>query len=166
MKRFNKFIAIALVGCILTACSDRKDSDVNMAPEVVLKPRNVDELNYEVRLGDTVGSVANKHNMTRAELIRLNQLTPPYELYEGQKLIVKNSINEIKNDAQPIVNAVPTSNTVTSPTTNAKIELVQEGGMKTEYETKQGPQVVEEFSLVDEETKDSSIDDISKIDNI
>jgi murein DD-endopeptidase MepM/ murein hydrolase activator NlpD len=41
-----------------------------------------------VREGDTVGSISEKYAMTRSELIKLNDLIPPYQLYNGQRLIV------------------------------------------------------------------------------
>ena len=154
MRHFYKLIIIA--SCALTACSDRQET--SEPAEVIIKPRNTEGLNYEVQAGDTVGSIAVQHNMTRAELIKMNQLTPPYELYEGQKLIVKNAkaVQYVKNDTP-------------------KIELVQEGGMKTEYTTNSNTnsinntsninnsdavenKPVEEFKFVDEETSNKEND--------
>jgi lipoprotein NlpD len=55
-------------------------------PEVIQKtrPNPIHTVSDE----DTVGSIAEKYGMTRADLIKLNNLEQPYQLYAGQKLIV------------------------------------------------------------------------------
>jgi murein DD-endopeptidase MepM/ murein hydrolase activator NlpD len=78
-------IAIALlagVSIILTGCST-KDEEL---PEV----EQIDDVTpyHTVSGADTVGAIAAKYGMTRRELIEVNDLKPPYQLYNGQKLIV------------------------------------------------------------------------------
>lgn len=70
---------IALCGCTTT-----KDEDL---PEVVVVKKI--EPYHSVNNGETVGDIANKYNMKRSELIAINGLTPPYQLYQGQRLIVR-----------------------------------------------------------------------------
>ncbi|MDR3031475.1 MAG: M23 family metallopeptidase, partial [Holosporales bacterium] len=49
---------------------------------------------HKVEESETVGSIAQKYKMTRAELIKLNNLQPPYQLYAGQRLIVNRKIED------------------------------------------------------------------------
>jgi lipoprotein NlpD len=81
-KNTYAFLVSAMTLLFLSSCS----TDVNNPPEVVIIKR----LNpyHTVSEGDTVGSIAAKHKMTRADLIKLNKLEPPYRLYNGQKLLV------------------------------------------------------------------------------
>ena len=56
---------------------------------------------HRVTEGDTVGSVARQYGMKQSDLIRLNNLRQPYQLYNGQKLIVSPKINGSSNLSAP-----------------------------------------------------------------
>jgi murein DD-endopeptidase MepM/ murein hydrolase activator NlpD len=73
---------LAGVLTLFTGCSTREEVD----PEVV----QMDDVTpyHTVSEADTVGAIASKYGMTRRELIEVNDLKPPYQLYNGQKLIV------------------------------------------------------------------------------
>lgn len=106
---------------LLTSCDSPRKSQ-QAEPIVIIADRKQYEVpTYTVQEGDTVGSVAYQHNITRAELIELNDLTPPYELYAGQKLIIgkTNSSSNIDKINDNLSN------------NNYKFELVQEGGLVT-----------------------------------
>jgi|GEM_PF-6246896 len=46
---------------------------------------------YTVKSGDSLGKIAQKHGMSTAELIKLNNITDPNKLAVGQKLKIKGS---------------------------------------------------------------------------
>jgi lipoprotein NlpD len=60
--------------------------------------------------GETIGTIAAKYEMTRSDLIRLNKLTQPYQLYNGQRLII---IPKVENTADFV-------DTVTEATTEVE----------------------------------------------
>lgn len=45
-------------------------------------------MNYVVRVGDTLNSIAARFGVSVAELIRVNRLAPPYIIYPGQTLYI------------------------------------------------------------------------------
>lgn len=45
-------------------------------------------MNYTVRAGDTLNSIAARFGVPVQELIRVNQITPPYYIYVGQTLYI------------------------------------------------------------------------------
>lgn len=45
-------------------------------------------MNYVVRAGDTLNSIAARFGVSVAELIRINRLAPPYIIYPGQTLYI------------------------------------------------------------------------------
>ncbi|UFJ43066.1 LysM peptidoglycan-binding domain-containing protein [Brevibacillus humidisoli] len=45
-------------------------------------------MNYVVRPGDTLNSIAARFGVTVSELIRVNRLTPPFLVYPGQTLYI------------------------------------------------------------------------------
>lgn len=52
---------------------------------------------YDVKAGDTVGSIAARFGVARATLIEMNQLTSPHTLVAGQLLLVDNSHIAVAN---------------------------------------------------------------------
>ncbi len=81
MIKYRVYILCVLT-LFLTSCA-HKDMEL---PEIV----QVKKVNpyHKVSEGDTVGSIAEKYGMTRADLIKLNNLEQPYQLYEGQRLVI------------------------------------------------------------------------------
>jgi len=77
-----KIYTFCVLSLFLTSCSHKGIE----LPEIV----QVKKVNpyHKVSDGDTVGSIAEKYGMTRADLIRLNNLEPPYQLYNGQRLVI------------------------------------------------------------------------------
>ena len=89
-----KIIELSLLSLLLVGCA----SDGDKLPEVVQVKKITPY--HRVSGEDTVESVAKQYNMTRSELIKLNNLEQPYNLYEGQRLIIKPRISD--NDDKPI----------------------------------------------------------------
>lgn len=81
MMNYKIYIFCAL-SLFLTSCAHK---DIEL-PEIV----QVKKVNpyHKVSEGETVGSIAEKYGMTRANLIKLNKLEQPYQLYNGQRLVI------------------------------------------------------------------------------
>ncbi|MDR3224366.1 MAG: M23 family metallopeptidase [Holosporales bacterium] len=77
-----KLSALLFSILLLSGCS----SGDKEPPEIVRVQRV--EPYHIVSEGDTVESVSKRYGMTRADVIKLNSLEPPYQLYHGQRLIV------------------------------------------------------------------------------
>ncbi|MDR1233745.1 MAG: M23 family metallopeptidase [Holosporales bacterium] len=73
----------AVLAVALTACSSNRQDG---GPEVIQIER-VDPYHI-VEEGDTVGSIATQYGMSRSDLIKLNKLHPPYQLYVGQRILI------------------------------------------------------------------------------
>ncbi|MDR0942845.1 MAG: M23 family metallopeptidase [Holosporales bacterium] len=87
-------ILFSITIVLLGGCS-RGDKEL---PEVIQKtrPNPIHTVSEE----DNIGSIAAKYGMTRADLIKLNNLQQPYQLYTGQKLIVNlkpESVSSVMN---------------------------------------------------------------------
>ena len=52
---------------------------------------------YIVERGDTIESIGRKYNLPVIEIIRANNLTPPYMLIEGQSLTIPTNLYNIFN---------------------------------------------------------------------
>jgi lipoprotein NlpD len=87
----TNIIAAIMISVLLVACSNNRDE----TPAEVIKVQRKTPYHI-VSEEDTVGSIALKYNMTRVNLIKLNNLKPPYDLYPGQRLIIKidNELND------------------------------------------------------------------------
>jgi murein DD-endopeptidase MepM/ murein hydrolase activator NlpD len=82
--------AACFVIFFLSACST--DEQYHSLPEVVQVERVIPY--HIVSYGESVGSIAEKYSMTRTELIRLNRLSPPYQLYNGQRLVINVKVED------------------------------------------------------------------------
>ena len=121
MSNTYKILTCSALSILLTACSNNRQSNISVTPVEFRNHRSISQTLYTVQEGDTVGSVANTHGMTRTELIQKNNLSAPYELLPGQKLIIK-------------TNGVRPMDTKSSKNTESlNVSIVQEGGLETEY---------------------------------
>ncbi|MDR2666980.1 MAG: M23 family metallopeptidase [Holosporales bacterium] len=83
MKKSSLLVFFSYAVLLLVAgCS----SDKRELPEIV----QIKRVNpyHTVSEGDTVGSIASQYGMSRADLIKLNNLEQPYQLYDGQRLVI------------------------------------------------------------------------------
>ncbi len=124
MESFSKVLISCCCGGLLCSCSNRPTDDYE--PIVEYHPRSIANTQklYIVQDGDTVGSIATAYDVTRAEIIKLNNLMPPYELIPGQKLIIPTK----PVDAEDL-NALSSSKSLKA----SNVTIVQEGGLQTEY---------------------------------
>lgn len=84
-KRFCLCIAVTV---FLAGCAHNDDQ----LPEIV-QVKKVTPY-HRVSDGDTVGSVSRKYGMKQADLIKLNNLEQPYQLYDGQRLLISPKMDE------------------------------------------------------------------------
>lgn len=120
MIHINKLLFGLSICLLLTSCDSPRKSQHTEPVVIKIARDQIETPNYTVKEGDTVGSVAHENNITRADLIKLNDLTPPYELYAGQKLIIKQPDENVNNN---------TDDNKGEKAADNKLELVQEGGL-------------------------------------
>ena len=110
----RKIIELSLLSLLLVGCA----SDEDKMPEVIQVKKITPY--HKVSGEDTVESVAKQYNMTRAELIKLNNLEPPYNLYEGQRLIIKPKVSSDENNENQAQDTDTKSLDATETTSEAK----------------------------------------------
>jgi len=81
-------------------------------PLAPLEIKGEETIEYTVKSGDSLGSIAQKHNVSRSELAALNKLTDPNKIRVGQKLIIPKRSH--------VAVAAPVSKTAKSKTTKEK----------------------------------------------
>ncbi len=92
------------------------------------------ERQVEVNGGDTIYSIARKNNITLRDLIKENNLTPPYILKNGDRLTIPN----------PIYHEVKTGDTLYSISRQYSMQvnqLIEINGLQTPYEIKVGEKI-------------------------
>lgn len=92
-RLFSKFTCYLLLCISLFSCSSReKPAPVeNVYASTPLKNRVKGSINgteYRVKLGETLYSIAWRANSDVRQIAKLNKLTPPYNIYPNQKLIL------------------------------------------------------------------------------
>lgn len=154
MKKIYGLLICSAFALILTSCSSVNN---NEQPPAIVKIKRIKPY-HTVSDGDTVGSIATKYGMTRAELIKINKLEAPYQLYNGQKLIINIKANNINdnNDSDVVI----TVNDNTDSALNVKKSDVSNKKEKIEDETpdKDGGKKIDEKLKVEEEDT-ATIDD-------
>ncbi len=103
---------------LLAACSSNRNQDIQL-PEVVKIDRVIPY--HIVQEGETVGSIAEHYSMTRADLVKLNNLTPPYQLYNGQRLIINVKVSDSAVQEDPDITIHEKTDTA-----NTKMENTEE----------------------------------------
>jgi lipoprotein NlpD len=83
----NKSAIHVAMAFFLVACSGGRDGGYDEVPEIVRIKKKTPY--HTVNEGETVGDIATRYDMTRSELVKLNDLQPPYQLYTGQRLLIK-----------------------------------------------------------------------------
>ncbi len=84
----NRILNLSILTLLLAGCAHNGDQ----LPEVV-QIKKVTPY-HKVSEGDTVGSIARKYGMKQADLIKLNKLEQPYQLYDGQRLIITPKVDD------------------------------------------------------------------------
>lgn len=101
VSSYEKLVISLVFLLSLTACSDRENG-----PSEIVNARPISPY-YFVKKGETLADVAAKHSMKEDELISLNNLKPPYTLFERQRILVrvlgKNNTDYTKPDGDIMV---------------------------------------------------------------
>ena len=131
MKNMNKTLIPIFVCVLLSSCNKAVD-EVEETPVERRQWHVVPEQNlYTVQDGDTVGSIATAHGVTRGELIKVNKLVPPYGLFAGQRLVIPSLSNATDDTVVPRTQSqILVQNPITQ---NSNVSIVQKGGLETEY---------------------------------
>ncbi len=150
MNGTNKYLVSIICCILLTACS-REHREYEETP-VELRHHNIVSENdlYIVQNGDTIGSIATAYGVTRGELIRKNNLLPPYSLHIGQRIVVP-----CKPSGTNFTQSQRVSQT--SVVQNSNVSIVQKGGLETEYGISSNETVLDK-SLQNEPVEQSSND--------
>ncbi len=82
-----------LIGCVLALLAGPAGAQSVDGAAALVGGRIV----YDVKAGDTLGTIGARFGVTRATLIEMNQLTSPYKLAEGQSLVVDNTHIAVAN---------------------------------------------------------------------
>jgi len=90
---FSQIICCLFICLNLVACSSRGKPApvVNVYGSAPLKDRVKHSINgseYTVKAGETLYSIAWRANSDVRQLVKLNELSPPYNIYPGQKLFL------------------------------------------------------------------------------
>jgi lipoprotein NlpD len=105
----NRVVLVCICGIAMAGCAGNKDE----VPEIVQIERV--EPYHTVDEGDTVGSVATKYGMKREDLVKMNKLEPPYQLYNGQRLIVIPKTGDSQGEVQDQLTAETAPETGETP---------------------------------------------------
>lgn len=119
--RFRLLLIVALVALLLAACSTqpRVVAVRRAAPYGAPASRVAERPGYyRVVAGDTLYSIAFRHQMDYRELARINSIGPPYTIYPGQELRLHRAPG-MAGIAPPPVAAAPA--VVTTPTAVATV---------------------------------------------
>lgn len=108
-------ISSAVVGAfVVTGCASK--------PQVTSRSAGVSPEFYVVRAGDTLSKIGSRYGMSYQTLAALNDIAPPYNIYVGQTIRIKQSTNVTKTTTQPLQTIEPiqrqtvtTAPTVTQP---------------------------------------------------
>ena len=92
MKKHHKafFWLMIIASGLLTACTSRNGPPASVEYDKVISPYHI------VRKGDSIASIAQKYNMDKHELIKINGLESPYRIVRGQRLLVRPHDNSKK----------------------------------------------------------------------
>lgn len=137
----SRILSVCLVTLFLAGCSH----EGVQLPEIV-QVKKISPY-HKVSNGDTIGSIAQKYGMSRSDLIKLNKLEQPYQLYDGQRLIV--TLKPEYSSSDPDIKV-----------TDSQKSEVKENSLSN-TETPEGSENNEAMTPDDKEDK-ATIDDIQK----
>lgn len=92
------------------------------------------DLEYIVQAGDTLGSIAQRFDLTVAEIMEANELTDPDRLDVGQVLIIPGKRNEPASSptlppAEPTSTSLPVPSLTPTPAGEARVAIVSAFGV-------------------------------------
>lgn len=149
-------VAVALAGC----ASKKSNAPITDLNQGQMSGQTAGTGSYTVKSGDTLFGIARAHNMSMAELVRLNDLIDPNRLWAGQVLRVREGASTVASGGtptprEPVAKPVPISEpktparasdaTVVSWSWPAKGKVIQSFNANTkgiDIEGKQGDPVV------------------------
>lgn len=91
-----RIFLLTLPAIILASCSLPPSEELNRTLQTSFRADI-----YTVQSGDTLYSIAWRYQMDHKNLIRWNNLSPPYQLISGQKLVIQRQNNVIVDKVEP-----------------------------------------------------------------
>lgn len=120
MRKLLLHLLMSAMACMILGCTVS-----NKGARVIEGPRP-QSYEYRVKAGDTLYSIAWRHEMNHMELARINNIAHPYTIYPDQKLKVSNpplvseTPREVSQPKRQASTPVVTPVTVPEPTTTAQ----------------------------------------------
>ena len=137
--------AMLSYGLLLAACANR---DASIAPSAASRPSPArNEIYLVVQRGQTLDAVAERFRVSKADIIALNDLKPPYRLKSGAVLKLPAAAAEANPETQTEEEAAPaprppraaTTATATAPPATAPAQARQPARPKTSEKPKPSP---------------------------
>jgi LysM repeat protein len=128
---------------LLTACAGRAPPSVPTAATATSPAKN--EIYIVVQRGQTLDAVADRFHVTKADIIALNDLKPPYRLKPGGvlKLPVAAQLDPgTQEDEGPATPPRPARAATTAATTAPPAQAPRPARPKTSEKPKPSPQVI------------------------
>ena len=106
-------LVVTMLLCLgmVASCADRTRPApvVNLSSTSTVPAKSVNTINstsYKVRKGETLYSIAWRAGTDVRSIARLNNLTPPYNIYPGQQLTLKGKVSITKTSSSTTVKKV------------------------------------------------------------
>jgi LysM repeat protein len=134
--------AIVSCGICLTACSGRQSPSAPAAIAAPSPARN--EMYIVIQRGQTLDAVADRFHITKADIIALNDLKPPYRLKPGGvlKLPVTAQLHQEPEADEGSASLPKPSSTATAVTTPAPPAQAQRAARPKTSEKPKPPEVI------------------------
>lgn len=121
MLRGAGWLALALIAILVTGCASPTSVPVQdrSRTKVVRQAPSVSSSSvYVVRKGDTLYSIAFRHGLSYRTVARLNNIDGNYQIYPGQRLVLKPNAQKIVRESSASVKkkTAPKSSTVSTVT--------------------------------------------------
>ena len=162
-RSFFKYCCYILLFCNLLACSSREQP----APVVTVygsTPLNKSLQNtintnvYEVQAGETLYSIAWRANSDVHQIAKLNNISPPYNIYPKQKLILNSKNNENSSQASKNKHSSVKQNKSSNQTSNQVVKKTIASSKKQAY----GENVTQKKTVQDDLPKTNFSQKISR----
>jgi len=134
-----KFLSVVLVvALLLTSCSNRKTpapvSTVQGSTPLNERVKNsIATTEYFVKKGETLYSIAWRADIDVNKLAKLNQITSPYNIYPGQKLILSTKLSSISSQASVGNSSIKKQNKDSSKKSRKEVKKAVAQNKKQEY---------------------------------
>ena len=109
-------LSAALVsGVVLTGCASKPQ--INNSARYAVAPDF-----YTIRSGDTLSGIAARYGLSYESIADMNDIAPPYKIYVGQSIRLKNTGNKRTTTTQAVAQTAPIARqSIALPTTSTSV---------------------------------------------